>query len=144
MKSERIRNHDAHITYTLKLLSYVLYTLRSVPVVRVCCKNLQPIAKILITMDLVSSVMIPSITRSIINASHSMCVSFTIRFYVLSVIFLVNPKFSRCGKVNSHQLCCKLGQSRLPRFLHLESWFRNCQSWSQDSLSGDNTSHDHP
>jgi hypothetical protein len=141
MKSERIRNHDAHITYTLQLLSSVLYTLRSVPVARVCCANLQPASKLLVTMDSVSSVMIPSLTHSVINASHSACISFTIRVYALSVIFPASPEFSHCGKVDFHQLCRKPGQSRLSHFFHLKSWFGTCRSWSQASLSGDKSSH---
>jgi hypothetical protein len=144
MKSERIRNHGAHITYTLQLLSSVLYTLRSVPVARVCCVNLQPAAKLLVTMDSVSSVMIPSLAHSVINSSHSACISFTIRVYAFSVIFLASPESSHCKKVDCHQLCRKPGQSRLSCFFCLKSWFGNCQSWSQASLSGDESSHDHP
>jgi hypothetical protein len=144
MKSERIRNHDAHITYTLQLLSSVLCTLRSVPVARVCCANLQPASKLLVTMDSTSSVMIPSLAHSIINSSHPACFSFTIRVYALSVIFPASPEFSRCGKADFHQLCCEPGQSRLSHFLHLKSWFGACWSFPQASLSGDSSSHGHP
>jgi hypothetical protein len=45
---------------------------------RVCCANIQPASKLLVTMDSTSSVMIPSLTHSIINTSHPTCFSFTI------------------------------------------------------------------
>jgi hypothetical protein len=110
----------------------------------VCCANLQPASKLLVTMDSVSSVMIPSLTHSIINSSHSACFSFTIRVYALSVIFPASPEFSRCGKADFHQLCRKPGQSRLSHFFHLKSWFGSCRSFPQASLSGDKSSHGHP
>jgi len=99
MKSKRIRNHDTHITYTPQLLSCVLYTLRSVPVARMCFANIQPASKLLITMDSMSSVMIPSLTRSVINASHSTCILFTNRVYASSIIFPATPEFLSAGKL---------------------------------------------
>jgi hypothetical protein len=126
MKSERLRNHDAHITYTLQLLSSVLCTLQSVPVARVCCANIQPASKLLVTMDLSSSSMIPSLTHSIINTSHPVCFSFTIRVCALSVIFPASPGSFRCGKVDCHQLCCESVHSILSRLLHFQSWFEAC------------------
>jgi hypothetical protein len=95
-------------------------------------------------MDSMSSVIIPSLTCLVINGSHSSCISFNIRIYALSVIFPASLEFSRCRKVDFHQLCCKLGQSRLPHFLRLKSLFGSCQSWSRASLSGDKSSHGHP
>jgi hypothetical protein len=144
MNSKRIRNHDAHITYTLQLLSFVLCTLRSVPIARVCCANIQPSSKLLITMDLVSSVMIPSLTHSDINSIHFACFSFTIRVYALFVVCPASPGFSRCGKDDFHQLCCKPGQSRFPHSFHIKSWFKTYQIFPQASLSGNKSSHDHP
>jgi hypothetical protein len=107
MKSERLRNHDAHITYTLQLLSSVLCTLQSVPVARVCCANIQPASKLLVTMDLSSSAMIPSLARSSINTGHPACFSFTFRICALSVVFSASPGSFRCGKVDFHRLYCE-------------------------------------
>jgi hypothetical protein len=98
MKSERIRNHDAHITYTLQLLSSVLYTLRSVLVARMCCANLRLASKLLVPMDSVSLVMIPSLTRSVINASRSACILFTSRVYASSVTVSASLEFLVVGK----------------------------------------------
>jgi hypothetical protein len=93
MNLERIRNHDIHIMYTLHLLSFVLRTLRSIPVARMCCENIHPSSKLLITMDLVSLIMIPSLTCPVINASLSTCILFSSRVYASSVTFPASPKF---------------------------------------------------
>jgi hypothetical protein len=111
---------------------------------QMCCINIWPSSKLLITMDSVSPVMIPSLTHPVINVSHSACISFTIWVYALSVIFPASPEFSRCRKADCHQLCCKPGQSRLSHFVCLKSWFGTCRSWSQASLSGNKSSHGHP
>jgi len=56
--------------YNFLLLSFVLCTLRSVLVARVCCANLQPASKLLVAMDLSSSSMIPFLVCSSINIGH--------------------------------------------------------------------------
>jgi hypothetical protein len=121
MKSERMRNHKAHIMYTLEILLVVLYTLRSVPVVRKCCTNIQRASKPLVTMDSVPPVMIPSLTGSIINASFSACILFTSQFDALSIIFPVSPKFLAMRKSISISCVTNLGQSRLFLWVHSKS-----------------------
>jgi hypothetical protein len=95
-------------------------------------------------MDSISSFMIPSLARSVINSSHSMCFPFTIQVYVLSMVFPASPEFSHYGKADSHQLCRKLGQSILLHYFRIKSWFRTCQSFPQDILLRDKSSHGHP
>jgi len=124
----------------MHLLSSVLFTLRSVPVARVCCANLQPNSKHLITMDLASSAMIPSLTRSIINTNHPACFSFTIWVCVFSVIFPTSPGYFHCGKVDFHQLCCEFVQSILSCLLCFQSWFEAYWIFLWASLSGDSSS----
>jgi hypothetical protein len=107
MKSEWLINHNPHIMYTLQLLSYVLCTLRSVPITRVFCTNLHPASKLLITIDLLSSSMIPSLAHSSINTSNPTCFSFTFRVCALSGILLASLESFCCGKVDCHRLCCE-------------------------------------
>jgi hypothetical protein len=93
--------------YTLSLLSFVLCTLQSVPIARVFYANLQPSSKLLVTMDLSSSTMIPFLTRSSINIGHPACLSFTFRICALSVVFSASPRALRCGKVDCHHSYCE-------------------------------------
>jgi len=121
MKSERMRNHDALITYTLELLSSVLYTLRSVPIMQMCFENLRHGSKPLVTMNLVSPIMIPSLTRLVINASCSAYIIFTSQVYALCVIFPASPEFLAARKSNAIKCVTNLGQSILPPWVHPKS-----------------------
>jgi hypothetical protein len=98
MKSERMKNHGAHITYTLQLLSVVLYMPRSVPIIRMCCENLRLASKPPVTMDSVSPGTIPSLACPIINSGCSACILFTSQVYALSVILPTSPEFLVAGK----------------------------------------------
>jgi hypothetical protein len=91
MKSERMKNHDAHITYTLQLLSVVLYMPRSVPVAWMCCENIWLASKPPVTMDSVSPGTIPSLAHPVINSGFSACILFTSQVYALSVILPCEP-----------------------------------------------------
>jgi hypothetical protein len=110
----------------------------------VCCANTQLASKILVTMDLSSSSMVPSLTRSSINTSHPACFSFTIRVCALYVIFFASLGSFRCGKADCHWLCCDSIHSRLPRLLHFRSWFEACWSFSRARASGDISSRSQP
>jgi hypothetical protein len=63
---------------------------------QIFCTN--PASKLLVTMDSVSPVMIPSLTHSVINASRSACILFTSRVYASSVTFSASPEFLAAGK----------------------------------------------
>jgi hypothetical protein len=75
MKSKRMKNHGAHITYTLQLLLVVLYMPRSVSVMWMCCENIRHSLKPPVTMDLVPPGTIPALARPVINfvAPHVLC-----------------------------------------------------------------------
>jgi hypothetical protein len=98
MKSERMKNHGAHITYTLQLLSAVLYTPRSVPVARMCCENIRLASKSKVTMDSVSHGMIPALLCLVINSGFSACIMLTNQVYALSVILPTSPDFLMARK----------------------------------------------
>jgi hypothetical protein len=102
-----VKNHDTPIICTLSLLSFVLCTLQSVPVARVCCTNIQPAFKLLVTMDLSSSSMIPFLIHSSINTGHPACLSFTFRICALSMVFSASSGALRCVKVDFHWSYCK-------------------------------------
>jgi hypothetical protein len=93
--------------YTLLLSSYVLFTLQSVPIAQVLCTNIQPASKLLVTMDLSSSTMIPFLTHSSINTGHPACFSFTFHICALSVVFSASPIALHCGKVDCHHSYCE-------------------------------------
>jgi hypothetical protein len=97
MNSERMKNHGACITYTLQLLSVVLYMPRSVLVARMCCENIRLALKPLVTMDSMSLGMITALTYPVINFSCSACILFTSQVYALFVILPTIPEFLEDG-----------------------------------------------
>jgi hypothetical protein len=116
MKSERMKNHGTRITYALQLLSVVLYTPRSVPIMWMCCENLQLASKPPVTMDSVSPGTIPSLTRPIINSDCSTCILFTSQVYALSVILPASPEFLVVGKSIAFNCVTNLGQIKVIAF----------------------------
>jgi hypothetical protein len=121
MKLERMKNHDAHIMYTLQLLSVVLYMPRSVPITRMCCKNIRLASKPPATMDSLSLGTIPSLACPVINVGYSACILFNNQVYALSVILPSSLEFLIAG--NSIAIICVTspGQSRLPPWVHAKS-----------------------
>jgi hypothetical protein len=113
-----VKNHDTPIMCTFPLLSFVLCTLQSVPVARVCCANLQPAFKLLVAMDLSSSSMISFLICSSINTGHPACLSFTFRICASSIVFSASSGALRYVKVVCHWSYCKSIDSILLRLLH--------------------------
>jgi hypothetical protein len=99
----------------MTLLSFVLFHsyhlyfahFKSVPVARVCCANLQPAFKLLVTMDLSSSSMISFLICSSINIGHPSCFSITFRICALSIVFSASSGALRYVKVVFHWSYCK-------------------------------------
>jgi hypothetical protein len=119
-----MRNHNAHITYTLQLLSIVLYTLWSVPIAWMCCANIWPASKPLVTMDSMSLIMIPSITCPVINVSCFVCILFTSQVYALSIIIPTSPEFLVVGKSISISCVTNPSQSILLPYVCAKSTMR--------------------
>jgi hypothetical protein len=121
MKLERVRNHDAHFTYTLELLSIVLHTFCSILVTGMCCANIRPALKPLVTMDSVSHVMIPSLVCLVINYGRSACILFTNQIYALSTILPASPEFVVAGKSIASHCATNSDQVRSLLWAHVES-----------------------
>jgi hypothetical protein len=121
MKSERMKNHDARITYALQLLSVVLYMPRSVPVAWMCYENIRLASKPPVTMDSVSPGTIPSLTRPIINSDRSACILFTSQVYALSVILLASPELLVAGNPIAFGCITNSGQAILPLWVRAKS-----------------------
>jgi hypothetical protein len=114
MKSERMKNHNARITYALQLLSVVLYTPQSVPVMWMCYENIRLASKPPVTMNSVSPGTIPSFTGLVINFGCSACILFTSQVYSLFVILPVSPEFLVARQSIALNSVTNLGQSILP------------------------------
>jgi len=107
MKSERWK-----IKTLLSFVRFHYYHLyfahfKSVPVAQVCCANIKPTLKTLVTMDLSSSSMISFLIYSSINIGHPPCFSITFRICVLSIVFSASSRALFCVKIVFHWSYCK-------------------------------------